>query len=58
MVSETIKNKESHELHIPLESEIYEKLEHIKEYYGIKNTSDVIRLLIAKKFRKIKKIES
>ncbi len=51
------KNKEFHELHIPLEKEIYDKLNNIKEYYGMKNTSDVIRLLITKKSRKIKKTE-
>lgn len=47
------KNKELHELHITLEMELFDKLEVIKNYYGIKNTTEVIRYLITKKFRKI-----
>lgn len=55
MVSE--KNKELHELHVSLELEIYDKLETIKEYHGIKNITEIIRFLITKEYRKIKKSE-
>lgn len=51
------KNKDIHELHIILEKEIFSKLNTIKEYYGIKNSSDIIRLIITKNYRKIKKSE-
>ena len=47
------KNKDLRELHILLESDLFEKLDTVKSYYGIKNTTEVIRFLIVKKFRKI-----
>jgi len=47
------RNKELHELHIAIEMELFDKLEAIKSYYGIKNTTEVIRYLITKKYRKI-----
>ncbi len=45
--------EKNHELHIPLESEIFEKLEKIKEYHGIKNSTEIVRFLITKEYRKI-----
>ncbi len=50
----TEKNKE---LHVPVESEIFHKLEAIKEYHGIKNNTEIIRFLITKEHREIKKSE-
>ena len=50
MVAE--KNKE---LHVPIEIEIFHKLEAIKEYHGIKNNTEIIRFLITKEHRDIKK---
>ena len=52
------KIKELHnkkELHIPLEMEIFDKLESIKEYHGIHNITEIIRFLITKEHRKINK---
>ncbi|GAH63339.1 unnamed protein product [marine sediment metagenome] len=48
------KNKE---LHVPIESEIFHKLEDIKVYHGIKNNTEIIRFLITKEHRKIQKTE-
>ncbi len=48
------KNKE---LHVPIEKEIFQKLEDIKEYHGIKNNTEIIRFLITKKYREIKTSE-
>ncbi len=48
-------NNEKHEFHIALEKEIFDKLESIKEYYGIKNFTEIIRFLITKECREIKK---
>ncbi|MFX1389155.1 MAG: hypothetical protein ACFE9Z_03720 [Promethearchaeota archaeon] len=45
---------EKHEFHISIESEIYDKLESIREYYGIKNITEIIRFLITKEYREIK----
>ena len=56
MVNE--KNKDIHELHISLESEIFEKVECIKNYHGIKNLTEIIRFLITKEHRNIGKSES
>ncbi len=44
------KNKE---LHVPIEKEIFHKLEDIKEYHGIKNNTEIIRFLITKEYREI-----
>ena len=48
-------NDKSKDMHIPLEIEIFDKLEAIKEYHGIKNNTEMIRFLITKEFRKIEK---
>lgn len=53
MVNE--KNKDLHELHVTLEKEIFDKLEAIKDYHGIKNLTEIVRFLITKEYRKIKK---
>jgi hypothetical protein len=34
--------------------EAFDKLESIKEYYGIKNNTEILRFLITKEFREIK----
>jgi len=48
-------NEKVKELHIPLEMEIFDKLEAIKEYHGIHNITEIIRFLITKEHRKINK---
>lgn len=48
-------NDKIKELHIPLEMEIFDKLEAIKEYHGIHNITEIIRFLITKEHRKINK---
>ncbi len=48
---------EKHEFHIALEKELFEKLENIKDYHGIKNITEIIRFLITKEYREIKKSE-
>lgn len=50
-------DNERHEFHISLEIEAFDKLESIKEYYGIKNITEIIRFLITKEFRELKKLE-
>ena len=50
-------NNEKHDFHISLEIDVYEKLEYIKDYHGIKNITEIIRFLITKEYRKIKKSE-
>jgi len=50
-------NNEKHDFHISLELDVYEKLENIKDYHGIKNITEIIRFLITKEYRKIKKSE-
>jgi len=47
------KEKESKELRANLEPEIFDKIETIKEYYGIINTTELIRFLITKIEREI-----
>ena len=49
MVSE----KNNHELHISLESDMFDKLECIKNYHGIRNLTEIIRFLITKEHRNI-----
>ena len=51
------KNKDNHEIHISLENGIYEKLESIKKYHGIRNLTEIIRFLITKEHRTIGKPE-
>ncbi|MDX1797782.1 MAG: hypothetical protein R3255_03960 [Candidatus Lokiarchaeia archaeon] len=46
---------EKHEFHISLEKDIFDKLESIREYHGIKNITEIIRFLITKEYRDIKK---
>lgn len=46
-----------HEFHISLEKDVFEKLELIKAYHGIKNTTEIVRFLITKEYREIKKSE-
>ena len=46
----TIKDKE---LHVPIDKEIVDKLEKVKDYHGIKNNTEIIRFLITKEFREI-----
>lgn len=41
------------EIRVSLEEEFDEKIESIKNYYGIKNTTELIRLLITEKHREI-----
>jgi predicted CopG family antitoxin len=48
---------EKHEFHIAIEKEVYDRLESIKEYHGIKNITEIIRFLITKEYREIKKLE-
>lgn len=52
------KDKDTHELHVNLDQEIFNKLDIVKDYYGIKNTTDIIRLIITKIHRKIIKNNS
>jgi len=37
--------------------DVFDKLEVIKEYHGIKNVTEIIRFLITKEYREIKKYE-
>ncbi len=48
-------DNEKHEFHIALEKELFDKLEFIKEYHGIKNITEIIRFLITKEYRRINK---
>ncbi|MFX1419807.1 MAG: hypothetical protein ACFE9N_12890 [Promethearchaeota archaeon] len=48
---------EKHEFHISIEKEVFDKLESLRDYYGIRNITEIIRFLITKEFRKIKKSE-
>lgn len=41
------------EIRVSLEEDYFEKIEKIKNYYGIKNNTELIRLLITEKFRSI-----
>ena len=50
-------NDKSKDMHIPLEMELFDKLEAIKEYHGIKNNTEIIRFLIIKEYRKVQKSE-
>ncbi len=50
-------NNDKHEFHISLEKNVFNKLESIKEYHGIKNITEIIRFLITKEHREIKKSE-
>ena len=50
-------NNDKHEFHISLEKDVFNKLESIKEYHGIKNITEIIRFLITKEHREIKESE-
>ena len=50
-------NDEKHEFHISLEIDVFNKLESIKTYHGIRNITEILRFLITKEHRKIKKPE-
>lgn len=43
------------ELRVSLGDDLLQKIEGLKSYYGIKNTTELIRLLIAEKYREIQK---
>lgn len=51
----SIEDKSDKELRVILDKEIYEKLEKIREFHGLKNMTEVIRFLITKEFRNIEK---
>ena len=51
------KNKDMHELHVTLEKEMFDRLEAIKDYHGIKNLTEIVRFLITKEYRQIKNSE-
>ena len=46
---------EHKEFHISLEMDVFDKLEIIKDYHGIKNVTEIIRFLITKEHRNITK---
>ena len=48
-----INGSKDKELHVPIDKEIVEKLEQVKDYHGIKNNTEIIRFLITKEFREI-----
>ncbi|MHA2035429.1 MAG: hypothetical protein ACW98X_03285 [Promethearchaeota archaeon] len=50
-------DNEKHEFHISLEKEVFDKLESIKDYHGIKNLTEIIRFLITKEYREVIKSE-
>ena len=41
------------ELRVSLVDDLLQKIEKLKDYYGIKNTTELIRLLITEKHREI-----
>lgn len=41
------------ELRVSLDEEFLEKIEKLKLYYGIKNTTELIRVIITEKYREI-----
>jgi len=48
-------DKSEKELRVSLDKEVFEKLEKIKEFHGIKSMTEIIRFLITKEFRRIEK---
>ncbi|MFW9896796.1 MAG: hypothetical protein ACFFD7_13405 [Candidatus Thorarchaeota archaeon] len=50
-------DNDKHEFHISLEKEVFDKLDFIKDYHGIKNITEIIRFLITKEYREVKKSE-
>lgn len=47
--------KSEKELRVVLEKEVFDKLDRIKAFHGIKNMTELIRFLITKEERKISK---
>ena len=47
--------KSEKELRVVLELDVFDKLERIKNFHGIKNMTELIRYLITKEERKIRK---
>ena len=45
------------EIRVSLEEEFFEKIERLKSYYGIKNNTELIRLIITEKYRDISNVE-
>ena len=45
--------EKGYDLHIPVDNEIFDKLDEIKEYHGIKKNTEIIRYLITKEYREI-----
>jgi len=41
------------EIRVSLEEEFIEKIERLKSYYGIKNSTELIRVIITEKYRDI-----
>lgn len=48
----SVKSSEK-ELRISMENDFFNKLEIIKEFYGIKNSTEIIRFMINEKYREI-----
>ena len=51
----SIEDKSDKELRVILDKEIYDKLEKIRDFHGLKNMTEVIRFLITKEFRNVEK---
>ena len=47
--------KNQKELRVILEEELYDKLEQIKDFHGLRNNAEIIRFLITKEHRDIQK---
>jgi len=57
MDSEEFKKKDLDlkELRVQIEPEVFDKLDEIMEFYGIKNRTEIIRFMITQEYRKIKR---
>ena len=42
------------DLRVSIDKDLIQKIEVLKNYYGLKNTSELVRLLITEKYREIK----
>ena len=49
-----IMSEKTKELRVILELQVFEKLDELKKYYGIHNTTEFIRFLVSKELRIIK----
>ena len=47
-------DKNERELRVVLEEEVFDKLDELRKYHGIKNMTELIRFLITKEYRLIK----